>query len=42
MGNTINIFLALCEDILNGLTAMDLKKIDTLSFIGLAIFILLI
>ena len=29
-------------DILNGLTGMDLKAIDTLSFISIAIFILLI
>ena len=30
------------DDILNGLTGMDLKEIDTLPFIGIAIFILLI
>ena len=41
MGNTINIILAFC-DILNGLAEMDLKEIDTLSFISMAIFILLI
>jgi hypothetical protein len=37
MGNTINIILAFC-DILNGLAEMDLKEIDTLSFISIAIF----
>jgi hypothetical protein len=42
MGSTIHIFLALCDDILNGLTGMDLKEIDSLSFISIAIFILLI
>ena len=42
MRNIINIFLALCDNILNGLTGLDLEEIDTLSFIGIAIFILLI
>ena len=38
MGKTINVFLALCDDILNGLTGMDLEEKVT----GVAIFILLI
>ena len=42
MGKIIHILLALLDDILNGLTGMDLKEIDTLSFISIAIFILLI
>jgi hypothetical protein len=42
MRNTINIFWSLRDDILNGLTGMELKEIDILSFTGTAIFILLI
>ena len=42
MGKIIHILLALLDDILNGLTGMDLKEINTLSFISMAIFILLI
>ena len=42
MRNTINIFLALYGDILNGLAGVDLEEIDILSFTGIAIFILLI
>ena len=42
MGKIIHILLALLDDILNGLTGMDLKEIDSLSFISIAIFILLI
>ena len=42
MRNTINSFWSLRDDILNGLTGMELKEIDILSFTGTAIFILLI
>jgi hypothetical protein len=42
MINTINIVLALCDDILNGLAGVDLEEIDILSVTGIAIFILLI
>ena len=42
MRKTINTFWALKDDILNGLTGMDLKEIDILSLTGIAIFILLI
>ena len=42
MRKTINTFWALKDDILNGLTGMDLEEIDILSVTGIAIFILLI
>ena len=32
----------ICDDILKGLTRIEVKEIDTLSFTGIAIFILLI
>lgn len=38
----MNIFWALWNDILNGLTIVNFEEIDTLSFTGIAIFILLI
>lgn len=38
----MNIFWALWDDILNGLTVVNFEEIDTLSFTGIAIFILLI
>ena len=33
--------LVFMDDILNGLTGMDLKEIDTLSFIGLVVCVFL-
>ena len=42
MRNTINIFWALWNDILDALTGMDFKEIDTLSFTIVVIIILLI
>lgn len=42
MRKTINVFLALCDDILNGLIGMDLEEKVTLSFTSIAILILLI
>ena len=38
MGKSIHVFLALCDDILNGFTGMDLEE----KLIGIAILILLI
>lgn len=38
----MNIFWALWNDILNGLMVVNFEEIDTLSFTGITIFILLI